>query len=469
MPQTERFDVVVIGAGVAGFSAATALAERGARVCVVEARPTLGGRAASHRDPVTGDVVDNGQHILMGCYRETFAFLRRVGSDAGVRLQAALEVPIIDRQGARSTLACPALPSPWHLLGGVVEWSALGWRDRLSVVGVGRAIRMEQRRLRGKTERLAASPGETVENWLVRNGQTARVRELLWDPLALAAMNQPPSEAGATAFVRVLADVFGPDARDAAIGLPAVPLSDLFVEPARRFVEARGGAVRANALSRVVVENGRAVGVQPRSGAFVGSDVVISTVPWHALPALFETVPPPLAGVVERAGRMKDYPIVTVNLWFDRPVLDTPFVGLPGREMQWIFDKRALFDGAASHLALIASGAAHLVGRPNRDIVDLALRDVRSAIPSSSAAALRHASVIRERGATFSVAPGEPDRPACATGLPGFFLAGDWTDTSLPGTIESAALSGHRAAHAAGIGDRCGERALRGLVPHPNP
>ncbi len=439
-------DLVVIGAGVAGLSAATALAERGARVLVVEARPTAGGRAMSATDPVTGEKIDNGQHILMGCYRESFAFLARIGSAGLVRVQPHLEVSIVDAGGRLSTLSCPPLPSPWHLLGGIIEWDALDWRDRLSVLRLGPVLRLAQQHLAGRTNRLAASPGETVENWLVRNGQTPRLRELLWEPLALAAMNQPPGEAGAEAFVRVLAQAFGPDSRDSAIALPAVPLNDLCVEPARQYLEARGSAVRTGAVARVLVAGGRAAGVTLRGGQVVRAGAVVSAVPWHAFGRIFDGMPAPLVPIAERASRMKGYPIVTVNVWFDRPVMSRPFVGLPGRDMQWVFDKRALFEGAASHLSLVSSGAAHLVPRSNREVIDLALAELRQALPAAAAATVRHASVIRERNSTFSVAPGEPARPGCRTELPGLFLAGDWTDTGLPGTIESAAASGHTAA-----------------------
>lgn len=440
-------DVIVIGAGVAGLSVATALAERGARVCVVDERTALGGRATSHRDPVTGEAVDNGQHIFIGCYRESFAFLRRIGTKSLVRLQPALEVSMVDIAGVPSTLSCPTLPSPWHLLGGVMEWEALGWRDRLSVLGIGSAIRIAQRQLRGTTTLAAVSPDETIENWLIRSGQSARIRELLWNPLALAAMNQPPCEAGAEAFVRVLADVLGSDPRDAAIGLPVRPLTDVYVDPARAYVEARGGTVVSNAQARVVVENGIAAGVALRRGDTLRAGAVVSTVPWHALSRLFDCVPASLADTVDRAGRMHGYPIVTVNLWLDRRVLDHPFVGLPGREMQWVFDKQSIFDGAASHVSMVASGAAHLVALTNQRLVELAVAELRAALPLARAAVLRHGTAVRERSSTFSVAPGEPRRPSCATPLRGFYLAGDWTDTTLPGTIESAALSGHRAAN----------------------
>jgi squalene-associated FAD-dependent desaturase len=445
-------DVIVIGGGVAGLAAATCLAGRGARVTVVEARPHLGGRASSFVDPATGETVDNGQHILMGCYRETFAFLKRIGSMSRVRVQPSLAVPVVDTAGRRSVLTCPPLPAPWHLLGGVIEWDALGWKDRLSVLRLGTPVRTEQRRLRGATGLMACSPEETVENWLVRNGQTPRLREMLWDPLALAALNQPPEEAAAPTFVRVLAEMFGPDPHAASIALPAVPLDALYVAPSRGFLEARGGEVWTNALARVIVENGRAAGVRARGNREIRAGAIVSTVPWFALRSLFDEVPPRLNRIVADAAHMGSYPIVTVNLWFDRDVLMTPFVGLPGRTMQWVFDRGAIMGSDVSHVSLVSSGAAGVVGQHTDAIVSLALRELRDALPPARSATLRKASVVRERRATFSLAPGEPARPLADTPLEGFYLAGDWTETGLPGTIESAALSGHRAADAVASG-----------------
>jgi len=439
-------DVIVIGGGVAGLAAATSLAGRGARVTVVEARPRPGGRASSFADPATGEIVDNGQHILMGCYRETFAFLTRIGAMPGVRVQRSLAMPSVDAAGHRSVLTCPPLPPPWHLLGGVIEWDALGWKDRLSVLRLGTPVRTEQRRLRGATGLMAYSPEETVENWLVRNGQTPRLREMLWDPLALAALNQPPGEAAAPTFVRVLAEMFGPDPQAASIAFPAVPLDAMYIAPSRQFLEARGGQVWTNALARVVVENGRAVGVRARGGREMRAGAVVSAVPWFALGQLFDDVPPQLHRIMADASRMGSYPIVTVNLWLDRGVMATPFVGLPGRTMQWAFDRSAIAGAQRPHLSLVSSGAAGVVGQSNAAIVALALRELRDAVPEARSAEVRNASVVRERRATFSLAPGEPARPPADTPLDSFYLAGDWTDTGLPGTIESAALSGHRAA-----------------------
>src|SRR5215203_4627055 len=184
------YDAVIIGAGCAGFSAATALADSGARVLIVEARPGLGGRATAFTDPATGERVDNGQHILMGCYDATFAFLRRIGAADRVRWQTGLKVPMIDRSGQYSVLSLPALPSPLHFLAGVLTWEALSWGERLSVLRIGAAIKP------GKAgSASAASPlrrdrlGLTVRQWLEQNGQASRLCELFWEPLALAALN----------------------------------------------------------------------------------------------------------------------------------------------------------------------------------------------------------------------------------------------------------------------------------------
>jgi squalene-associated FAD-dependent desaturase len=444
-PQT-RPDVLVIGAGFAGLSAAVRLTRRGARVLVLEARGRLGGRATAFPDRDTGELVDNGQHILLGCYTETFGFLRDIGAHDNVRLEPLLAVTMIDRAGRRTRLSCPALPAPLHLVAGVLEWDALSWRDRLSVLGMAAPLKNARRELQGAPVK-AASAGETVENWLVRNGQTPRLRELLWDPLALAALNQPPDQASAPPFARVLAEMFGDDPRAAAIGLPTTPLHLMYAEPAREYIERRGGMVRTGATAKVVLTaEGDAVAGVRVDGETWHAGHVISSVPWFAFPGLFDEEPPALRGVIDRARRMASSPIVTVNLWFDRPVLDQPFIGLPGRAMQWVFDKRLVVGDTASHLSLVSSGAAGILAETNEALIRAAHEELLDALPDVRAARLLRATVVREPRATFSLAPGQPDRPSTETHLKGFLLAGDWTDTGLPATIESAVRSGHRAA-----------------------
>jgi squalene-associated FAD-dependent desaturase len=436
--QVSGFDLAVVGGGVAGLAAATALAEAGRRVIVLEARGDLGGRATAFRDRVTGELVDNGQHVLFGCYHETFSFLTRIGAQDNVSVQPSLEVAYLDLLGARSVLRCPPWPPPLHLLGGVLRWGAIPWRERVGVLRV--RAELDSRRPQSNSD-------ETVADWLTRRGQRGRIREWLWEPIAVAAFNQAPGEAAAAPFLRVLQLMFNGRRADSSLALPLLPLHETYARPAQRFIENHGGSVRVNALARVRIENGRVAGVDVR-GEPVRVQNVISAVPWFALASVVTGDVAPIADVLAAASRMESKPIVTVNLWYDRVVMEDPFVGLPGRRMQWVFDKRRVFGESASHLSLVASGADALVAEDADSLIAAAAAEVAASIPGARDAVLRRGTVVREKRATFSVAPGQPSRPGVRTPVNRLFLAGDWIDTGLPGTIESAAIAGHRAAAA---------------------
>jgi squalene-associated FAD-dependent desaturase len=440
--EATRVDAIVIGGGCAGLAAATNLAEQGARVLVLEARPALGGRATAFRDPATGERVDNGQHVLLGCYRDTFRFLDRIGAGNHVHLQDRLTVNTIDRDGRASRLACPSLPPPLNLLGGLMTWSALSWRDRIAAIRIRGAIRESNSVGRGFTPR----PDETVRTWLVRHHQTPRLIEMLWEPLAVAALNESIDVASARPFARVLTEMLGRNSRDASIGLPLTPLDEMYALPARDYIERHGGEVRTTSPARLgcgADPSGPRVTVRHETFA---APIIICAVPWFALSEVVLDPPPSLRPTLEAADRTTASPILTVNLWFDRIVTEHILVGLPGRAMQWVFDKRRVFGEQASHLSLVSSGADTVVSLSNEELIELARRELNDAIPAARAAVLRRAVVVREKRATFSVAPGQPPRPSTRTSVPGLFLAGDWIDTGLPATIESAVRSGHMAA-----------------------
>ena len=452
--RSEGFDCAIIGAGFAGLSAAVRLVRAGKRVVVLEARSRLGGRATAFADRETGERVDNGQHILLGCYRETLSFLGDIGALGHVRRQPQLRVTMIDPAGRVSRLECPNLPPPLHLLAGVMDWEALTWADRVSVLRMSKPLGLARRALRegAAAGRIAASPGETVEDWLIRNGQTPRLREMLWDPLALAALNQPASQAAAPPFARVLAEMFGGDAGAASVLLPTKPLDEMYAAPARAFIERHGGEVRTGDAAAVRLE-GSIIGGVSAGGARLAADTVIVAVPWFSFSGLFEGDTRVLQPVIDRSRELACSPMVTVNLWFDRPVMDEPFIGLPGRTMQWVFDKGALFGETAAHLSLVSSGALAILEMGNAALIEMAHRELAEALPAARAAALLRGTVIREPRATFSLAPGQPARPGTVTAVERLYLAGDWIETGLPATIESAVRSGHLAAMAA-IGDQ---------------
>jgi hydroxysqualene dehydroxylase len=448
-----QVDVAIVGAGFAGLAAATVLAEAGLRVVVLEARPRLGGRATAFPDRATGELVDNGQHVLFGCYRETLVFLARIGADGNVRRQTSLRVLYVDRDGRRSVLQCPRLPPPMHLLAAVLAWDGVPWRDRWSVVRMASSLRAARRQL-VRTGAVTLDGDLTVSTWIRERRQAQRLIQWLWEPLAVAALNQSPDEARAEPFVRILAEMFGRDVDASAIVLPTRPLHLMYAEPARAHIERHGGKVHTGALARIATDGKKVEGVDVR-GERIIAERVISAVPWFSMRTLFgDVVPEPLTRLVSSAGTMDSKPIVTVNLWYDRQVMDEPFVGLPGRSMQWVFDKRVAFGREASHLSLVASGADTLVGETADDLISRAAHEIEGALPGARGARLVRGTVVREKHATFSLAAGQPARPGAQTQIRGLFLAGDWIDTGLPGTIESAVLSGHRAAQAI-LNDEC--------------
>ncbi len=428
--------VIVIGGGFAGLAAAVALTKAGTRVVLVEARARLGGRASTLTDRVTGEPVDNGQHVLFGCYRQTLTFLEDIGQRDAVTVQPALHVPFIGPDGTRRDLRCADLPAPFNLAVGLLRWTALDTRDRLAAARLALALR---------AGRAVPREEETVNAWLARMGQTRRVRGWLWEPLAIAALNESPDAAAASMFAPVLRELLSGGRTSASLVLPRVPLGDLYAEPARRYLEARGGCVHLGRPARISVDP---AGFAVRAGdERWTARAVIAAVPWHNLAATFDgAIPAELGAIAAAAAAMTPVPIVTVNLWFDRPVLDAPFAGLVGRTAQWVFDRRAIAGDSATHVSVITSAASGLAGRGDQAIVELMTADLRASLPAAAAAAVVRATVIREKQATFSVRPGSPGRPVERTPLAGFFLAGDWLRTGLPGTIEGAVRSGNRAA-----------------------
>src|SRR5262245_10728508 len=331
-------DVIVIGGGFAGLSAATALVEHGVSVHLVEARPQLGGRATSFRDPTTGERIDNGQHVLACCYVETLAFLRRIGTLDRLRWPSTLRLPMIDERGRRSVLVLPPLPAPLHLIAGVLAWDALDLRERVSILRLGSALRGQ----------LGTTDAVTVRQWLCRHGQSDRLCEMLWEPLALAALNQSIDVAGAASFLTVLSRMFQADPSGSTLLMPAVPLDALAAVPAASWLQSAGSDITTNTRARVVISNGRASGVLLRD-QFVPANVVIAAVPWFALAELFDSVPAPLDAILSNASALGSSPIVTVDLWFaDGQGLDEDVVGLPLRTFQWVFDKRRLAGSSQS-------------------------------------------------------------------------------------------------------------------------
>jgi hydroxysqualene dehydroxylase len=325
-----------------------------------------------------------------------------------VQLEEALEIEYLDRAGVRTRLKAANLPSPWHLLAGLARWPALSWRDRIAAFDSARRSRAPHDGTRAGCRSTGPATSRS-SGWLERHGQTPRLIEMLWDPLAVAALNQPPAVAAAEPFVRVLAQMFGGSRRDAAIGLPRVPLDALYALPAAEWLRAaaaRSAPRRAPASCATTIACRTSTCAASASRRRSSSRRAVARARGHARAGA-----PVDARHRGAAAATESSPIVTVNLWLDRAVTDVPFVGLPGRTMQWVFDKRQAFGTHASHLSLVSSGAEAIVARANADLIDLALSEVREGLPLAREARVVRATVVREKRATFSLAPGQPPRP----------------------------------------------------------
>jgi squalene-associated FAD-dependent desaturase len=441
-------DVVVIGGGFAGLSAGVALAEHGFRVALLESKPALGGRAYSFTDPVSEDFVDNGQHVLMGCYHATLDFLGKIGTRDRLVAHRNLEIEMLEGPGQRALLRTARLPGPFHMTGGLLGYRHLTLRERIGIMRAG--VRLMYLR-RFHRERLAQT---TVADFMNSSGQSARARSCFWYPLAIATLNEDPALASAALLAEVLKRAFFSRRADSSFLYSTVGLSDLYCEAARKFIEKRDGVVACRAIVERFEMNpqGTIAAVRLRDGrALEAASFIAATTPDRLLKLLPEgaTADARFAGL----GELKSSPIICAHLWLDREVTQASFIGFIGTQTQWLFNKRRIFarpdERRPGYLSFVISGARDLVERSNEELLDIVLRDVRAMLPAARQAQVLKALVLKEKHATFATDPSsDRKRPPVTTPIPNLFLAGDWVQTGLPATIESAVVAGNVAADA---------------------
>jgi squalene-associated FAD-dependent desaturase len=433
--------VVIIGGGFAGLAAAVDLSEDGSDVVLLERRKHLGGRAYSFLDANTGDVVDNGQHLFMSCYRNTISFLSKIGTLDSLQFQPAPRVDFLDRENGFTSFICPPLPAPLHAIGAIFRLGGLTLGDKLRALNVGRALGKKNKR----------PEDETVSGWLQALGQSQRIRDRFWNPMTIATLNESPDVASAKMLGRVLEQSFGGGFADSRLGLSAVGLSQLYTSAARNFVESRRGQIRSAAeVHRLIIDRDLVSGCELKSGERLEADCYISAVPPSALGRIL-----PLEArrrYLPKLPALISSPIVSMNLWFDRPIINRVFVGLLGTRVQWLFNRDLICYSPreSNHLAIVISAAYQYVDWTREQLVELACNELHSLIPDAKNAKLLHSRVVKEREATIShTIESDQIRPGPTTPIRNFILAGDWTDTGLPATIESAVISGRRAAEIA--------------------
>jgi hydroxysqualene dehydroxylase len=430
--------VIVVGGGLAGLSAAIDCLDAGLRVTLLESRPWLGGATwSTTRD---GLVVDNGQHVFLRCCKAYRAFLRRLGVENCVRLQPRLSVPVRAPGGRQAWLRRTALPKPLHMAPSLLRFEHVSMLERLRIARTMHRI---------STLDLDDHTIDDIScgEWLAAQGETDRTLDRFWDLLIRATLNVPVRTASLWLATKVFQTglLSTPAAGD--LGWSRVPLAELHAAPARRLLEAGGAEVAMRCrVQRIVPHAGAGFCVRAGDRTHIGDAVVLAT-PHDVTAKLLPTT----AGVDPRhLEALQGSPIVNLHLWLDRRVVDDPVVAGVDTPLQWMFDRTedtGLSQG--QYLVVSLSAAVHLAPLSTSELRQRCLRELGTLFPAQHSAHVVRFLVTREPRATFLQRPGTLHlRPGSRTRLRGFYLAGAWTDTGWPATMESAVRSGRAAARA---------------------
>ncbi len=430
-----RKEISVIGGGIAGLSSAVFLANKGFRVILIEASPKFGGRVYSFFDKASGLQIDNGQHILASWYKNTFDYLKLIGTFDKLSFQKQLEVVFADEKGSRYSLKASKLPPPLHLAGGIMGYKALGLSDKMAIV-----------RLVNKIKKNKYSESElkslNTDKLFDLSSQTEKAINYFWKPFIIAVFNAEPENTSAYMFANMIRMGFI-EKGGSELVLPNGFLSDIFVEPAIEYLRRheaeiilnksiKGFKFNNNTLSSLILED----------NTEIKTDFYVSAVPFFNFKTLLGES---YYKYFSRLNELHSSPIVNIHLKFDKDItgiFTTGFFGLLGTSSQWVFKV------AKDQVCVVISAAEKIAEKTKEEIAILAEKELKTCIPELKEFKVTSARVIKEMRATFV-----PDkdslnkRPAAKTAVTNLFLAGDWTDTGLPATIEGAAKSGNIAAN----------------------
>jgi len=433
--------VVIVGGGLAGLAAAVALVGHDLDLTLLESRPRLGGRAGSFPDPVTGEMIDNCQHVSMTCCTNLADFCKRVGTSDLFRHDR--EVLFLSPEGRYSTLKAGPAPAPFHLGGSFLTANYLSPWERLRVAYGLACLRFATR-----------ATDEPFAHWLARHGQTSRTIERYWTTVLVSALNERLEQMDVGHARKVFIDGFLRNRDGYTMELPLVPLGELYGSRLETWLASRNVKVRLTTGIRSVDldPEGTISGITLRNGTTIGAEFVVLAVPFDrvagVLPEAVRNRLPSLA----RLDEFESSPITGVHLWFDREVCPVDHVVTVGRLVQWVFNHTSLQGRRANenqgqYLQIVISASYDLVAMDNAAIRDAVLADLATIWPATKEAVLDRWRVVTEHGATFAVRPGiEAIRPPQRTAIEGLFFAGDWTDTGWPATMEGAVRSGYQAA-----------------------
>jgi len=448
--------VAIAGGGLAGLAAACALSDAGCKVTLYERRPFLGGRASSWEHPGTGEVVDNCQHVLFRVCTNLVEFYHRIGVADQIRWYDTMT--FIEPGGRTSVLKSSALPAPLHTAPSFLSFPFLNAADKLAIARALAPLTLTEQRDNGKS----------FKEWLAAHNQTENAIHRFWNPILVSALSEDLDLMSVSSAAQVVRESMkAPAARE--MGVPTVPLTDLY-NKAGDYIRNRGGelhfrepiagfgatntGVQLDFRDREGLEGAPPASRIVRQGG--DFDFLILALPFDALEKVLPQSPES-APLLEKISHFETAPITGIHLWFDRQISDLDHAVLLDRTIQWMFHKSRLQpmrsetngDAPGSYIELVVSSSKSLIDKTRSEIVDLALAEVREFFPAARDAQLIKSTVIKELNATYSPRPGiDAHRPATSTAWPRVFLAGDWTATGWPATMEGAVRSGYQAAEA---------------------
>jgi squalene-associated FAD-dependent desaturase len=456
--------VAIAGGGLAGLAAACALSDKGFRVTLFEKRPFLGGRASSWEQPGTGEVVDNCQHVLFRLCTNLMEFYYRIGVADQIRWYD--QMTFIEPGGRTSVMKSSPLPAPLHTAPSFLRFSFLNAADKLSIARALVPLMLTEQR----------DTGQSFQHWLQEHGQTQQAVERFWRPILVSALSEELDLISISAAAQVVRESMkSPAARQ--MGVPTVPLTDLY-NAAGDYIRARGGVLHFRRPVETFAADSSQVRVRPKRREENREDNPEELFDYLVLALPFDNVDrvlpdaPESAPIREKLSHFETAPITGIHLWFDRQISDLDHAVLLDRTIQWMFHKSRLqpiraqagASAAGSYIELVVSSSKTLIDKSRTEIVDLALSEVREFFPAAHEANLVKSTVIKELHATYSPRPGiDAHRPTAATAWPRVFLAGDWTATGWPATMEGAVRSGYLAAEA--LARSAGRNHCRFLSP----
>jgi zeta-carotene desaturase len=488
-PNSTHPTVAIAGGGLAGLAAACALADSGFRVTLFERRPYLGGRASSYEHPGTGEVVDNCQHVLFRVCTNLVEFYRRIGAEDQIRWYD--EMTFIEPGGRASVMHASPLPAPLHTAPSFLRFPFLNAKDKFVI----------SRAIAALTLTGQPDTGQSFQHWLLQHGQTENAIQRFWKPILVSALSEDLDLISIPSAAQVVRESMkSPAARH--MGVPTIPLTDLY-NRAGDYIRARGGEIHLRNSIETFSPEPSQVRIRT-SAAEEKFDYLILALPFDTLDRVLPATPEAMP-LRECLTHFEPCPITGIHLWFDRQISDLDHAVLLDRTIQWMFHKSRLLtaraqeektdgqeknggqqdreghdfsrsasaatpdralapEGTGSYIELVVSASKSLIDKSRAEIIDLALKEVREFFPAARAAALVKSTVIKEVHATYSPRPGiEAFRPQQATSWPRVFLAGDWTATGWPATMEGAVRSGYLAAQALVL--TAGRNSIRFISP----